>query len=192
MKTAKFSEIVKRCGEPSIYLTWLDPARDKTLKRAVAEHRLMTLHQELHGGKKDYGTVGFLKDRRAQLLVFPKSLRRFTDRKVIAVDYSLIAKDPPDTGVTSSAVAKKERRPVRAQPAIPPRHTSAEKIERPETKVIPRQKSLKPETNSTKKIAPPSPEKILAEVKRAVTELAAGKSVPAYERLRDLLKSSRT
>src|SRR3954471_3738578 len=111
MKTAKFSEVVKKCGEPAIYLAWVDPARDKTFKRALSEHRVMTLHQELHGGKKDFGSVGFLKDRHAQLLVFPKSLRRFFERKVIAIDYALIAKDPPETRVVDAKNAKKESQP---------------------------------------------------------------------------------
>src|ERR1700709_2540805 len=92
MKTARFSLVVKKCGIPEIYLAWVDPKRDRILKRALAENRVMTLHQELHGGKKDFGTVGFLKDRHAQILLFPKSLRRFADQRIIAVDYSLFAK----------------------------------------------------------------------------------------------------
>lgn len=180
MKTVKFSEVVKKCGEPSVYLAWVDPARDKALQRALAGHRVMTLHQELHGGKKDFGSVGFLKDRHAQLLVFPKSLRRFSGRKVIAIDYSLIAKDPSGTNAGSPEVTRKENRPVRARPTAE-RET---KISRPETKATPPQKSEK------LKASPPlSSEKILAEVKRAVTELSAGKSVPAYERLKRLLES---
>src|SRR3954469_5428657 len=116
MKTAKFAEIVKKCGEPSIYLAWVDPGRDKTLKRALAEHRVMTLHQVLHGGKKDFGSGGLLKDRRAQLLVFPKSLRKFADRKVIAIDYALIARDQLISG---GGLPKKQenRPPIAKRPA---------------------------------------------------------------------------
>src|SRR6476659_3032445 len=98
MKTVKFSEVVKKCGAPSIYLAWVDPARDKLLKRALGECRVMTLHQELHGGKKDFGSVGLLKDHHAQILLFPKSLRRFSDGKVIAIDYSLIPAEQLSSG----------------------------------------------------------------------------------------------
>src|SRR4051812_45116981 len=140
MKTAKFAEVVKKCGEPSVYLAWVEPARDKTLKRALAEHRVMTLHQELHGGKKDFGSVGLLKDRHAQLLVFPKSLRRFSDRKIIAIDYSLIAKDPSGTDTTAPDVTNRKKRPVHAQPAVRPPPTRKAEIEEPKPKLTAQQK----------------------------------------------------
>lgn len=175
MKTAKFSEVVKKCGGPSIHLTWVDPAKDKTLKRALNETRVMTLHQELHGGKKDFGSVGFLKDRHAQVLVFPKSLRRFSGRKVIAIDYSLIVDGQLSLAVDS--MVKKAKAPL--QVAVP-----ASPLRKPDLKVTAPPVSRSPKTGSS---PPANMKKLLAEVKRAVTELAAGKSVPAYERLKRLL-----
>ena len=188
MKTAKFSEVVNLCGEPSIYLSWVNPGRDKTLKRALAEHRVMTLHQELHGGKKDFASVGLLKDRHAQVLVFPKSLRRFSERKVIAIDYSLIAKDQ-----LSSEVVQSQRRETRTVAAKVPAEVARERESKISARKIKSPTVLKPaKTKTTLAVhaGPATPEKILAEVKRAVGELAAGKSVPAYARLKRLLEST--
>lgn len=188
MKTAKFSEVVKKCGEPAIYLAWVDPTRDKTLKRALSERRVMTLHQELHGGKKDFGSVGFLKDRHAQLLVFPKSLRRFADRKVIAIDYSLIAKNQLSAGVASLEKMEKETLAAREKSREQPQSAGKPKSERPKTKVAPPSKA-QPARRNPMKTSPGSDsvKKILSEVERAVTDLSAGKSVPAYNRLTRLL-----
>ena len=193
MKTAKFSEVVKKCGEPAIYLAWVDPARDKTLKRALSEHRVMTLHQELHGGKKDFGSVGFLKDRHAQLLVFPKSLRRFAERKVIAIDYSLIAKDQLSAGVDSLEKLEKETRAVRVKSRMEHRPARKSKSAPSKSKVAPRSKVQPARRNPPMKTLPDrdSVKKILSEVERAVADLSAGKSVPAYKRLTRLLEASR-
>jgi hypothetical protein len=185
MKTVKFSEVVKKCGRPSIYLAWVDPVRDRVLKRALSEHRVMTLHQELHGGKKDFGRVGYLKDRHAQLLIFPKSLRRFAERRVIAIDYALIASDSPVSGTAAGRTQPPERK-VRFSGARPSVQKPPAEKTRVETRPEPRNNS-----NQDKASLPPSNpvsiEKLTTEVRRAVSELGAGKSVPAYQRLQRLL-----
>ncbi len=58
--------------------------------KAHRQHRVMTLHQTVRGSTKDYGTIGLQMDAHAQILVFPRSLKKFSDRRVIGIDYSAI------------------------------------------------------------------------------------------------------
>ena len=185
MKTAKFSDVVKACGEPSIYLAWMNPAKDKALKRALTENRVMTLHQELHGGKKDFGSVGFLKDRHAQLLVFPKSLQKFSDRKIVAINYSLITEGALSAGTFQSGRPERrsgQKRAAAAQlsQAQKPLGEIAAKI----TVVTTPDQKVRG-NNSTQKAAEIG--KFLTEVRQAIAELSTGRPARAEERLRRLL-----
>ena len=185
MKSARFSLVVKKCGTPEIYLAWVDPKRDRTLKRALAENRVMTLHQELHGGKKDFGTVGFLKDRHAQILLFPKSLRRFAGQRIIAVDYALFAKGGMPVAGKEPEVPKKVRgKPLRQRP-----ESAADLKPEKDHLTSSGKKGVSALVASPTKTEPLALLGVMAVVRRAVKELAAGKSIPAYERLKGLLKS---
>lgn len=104
MKTARFTEVVKKAGAPETYLLWVPPKQDSAFQRAVKEHRILTIHQENVGTKKDYGMVGFHEEPNAQFLVFPKSLKTFADRRIIGINYDLLAKDS-----RSGAPSAKER-----------------------------------------------------------------------------------
>jgi hypothetical protein len=85
--------VVKKAGAPETYLLWLPPKQDSVFQRAVREDRILTVHQENVGTKKDYGMVGFREEPNAQFLVFPKSLKTFADRRIIGINYDLLAKD---------------------------------------------------------------------------------------------------
>ena len=110
MKTARFSNVVKAAGAPQTYLFWTPPKDDKTFQRALKEHRVMTVHQELRGSKKDYGSVGFREEPNAQYLLFPKSIRSFADQKIIAINYDLLAGEGADSKVSHST--KKADTPI--------------------------------------------------------------------------------
>jgi mannose-6-phosphate isomerase-like protein (cupin superfamily) len=94
MKTVRFSDVLNQAGEPDMHLLWIDPDKDKSLQKAIREHRVMTLHQ-FQGGKSDYAVVGFEKGVSGQVLIFPKSLKPFEGRKVIAVKYELLRSSSP-------------------------------------------------------------------------------------------------
>jgi hypothetical protein len=127
VKTARFADVVKTGGVPEIHLTWTAPAEDPVLKRAIREHRLMTLHQRTRGARKDYGTVGFEPGPNVQFLVFPKTLRRFAGRKVVGVQYDLFGSrlsalsDSPGVSAFPSRLKKKKTEAARpaTQPAKP-------------------------------------------------------------------------
>ena len=91
MKTARFGTVVAKCGKPSPHLAWVALEQDRELKSATAAHRVMTIHQIVRGGKKDFGTVGFNPGPQTQILIFPKSLKRFADQRIVAVNYDLLA-----------------------------------------------------------------------------------------------------
>jgi hypothetical protein len=78
----------------------------------------MTIHQTLRGGKKDFGTVGYEPGRATQLLAFPKSLRPFAGKRIIAIRYDLLLDEeksgssvpPVRRGGAKEASGRKPRR----------------------------------------------------------------------------------
>jgi hypothetical protein len=38
----------------------------------------------------DFGIVGFKESREARYLVFPKSLKRFAEKRIIGIDWALV------------------------------------------------------------------------------------------------------
>ena len=115
MKTARFATIVERCGPPALHVLWQAPERDTTLQSALKNNRVMTVHQETRGTKKDYGVVGFTGDAQAQLLIFPKSLQRFAGTRVVGISYDLLAKETPSTTVPVSLEKPRGRKRKPAQ-----------------------------------------------------------------------------
>ena len=85
--------IVEKAGEPTLHMQWVEPEQDPVLKKAIRENRVMSVHQSNTGTTRDFGTLGYIKDRLSQVLIFPKSLRRFADRRVVGIKYDLLAKD---------------------------------------------------------------------------------------------------
>ena len=130
--------------------------------------------------------MGHLKDRHAPILLFPKSIRRFAEQRIIAVDYALFAKggtsipgkDPP---VPEKVLQKSPR--WRFEPGSDPKR---EKANRPS----PQKTALPAAPASPAKIGALSLPEVMAVVRRAVNELAAGKLTPADERLKGLRMSN--
>lgn len=229
MKTVRFANVVEASGAPETYLLWTPAANDKVFQRALKEHRVMTLHQELRGSKKDYGQVGFHEEANAQFLVFPKSLRRFEDRRVVGIDYALfsqssraasnVTKVPRDRKVHHPKARHVSNRSVRDEgnvvkfssseapsaPAVEKKSdrelTTAEapREESPRTakkKTLRKAKSGKPvkdqpRESKTSANDPVASKRFVAEIEKAMRELRAGKSVPAYERLATLVRAAR-
>jgi hypothetical protein len=89
MKTVRFSQIVEESGRPEPHLLLVEPIKDRALQRAIKAHRVMTIRQET-AGKKDYGIVGFAEAVRGQVLIFPRSLKQFSGKRVVGINYDLI------------------------------------------------------------------------------------------------------
>jgi hypothetical protein len=97
VKTARFSNVVRECGEPSSHLVFLDPAKDAALQSAIKANRVMTVFQDAAGTRADRGVVGFEPGRQRQYLVFPMPLNAFAGTTIVGINYDLLkVVEPPD------------------------------------------------------------------------------------------------
>jgi hypothetical protein len=88
-KTARFSQVIEKCGKPQVYTLWQKPSTDRHLQAQLKNNRIMTILKTESG--IGFGIAGFKERRGATYLVFPKSLKQFADRRVIGIDWALIS-----------------------------------------------------------------------------------------------------
>lgn len=88
IKTARLSQLVEKCGKPQVYTLWQKPSADRHLQSQIKMHRVMTLLKSESG--TDFGIVGFKESREARYLIFPKSLKRFEEKRIIGIDWALV------------------------------------------------------------------------------------------------------
>jgi hypothetical protein len=87
-KQARFAEVVERCGEPHTYTLWQEPKKDRHLQSQVKQGHIMTIARTEKG--REYGMVGFFERKSALYLEFPKSLKRFADRRIVGIKWDLV------------------------------------------------------------------------------------------------------
>ena len=87
-KTARFDQIIEKCGAPEVYTLWQEPKSDRHFQMLLRNNRAMTIQQTDAG--TDFGVVGFVKRKGARYLVFPKSLKRFEGDRVIGIKWDKI------------------------------------------------------------------------------------------------------
>ena len=87
-KTVRFAEIVEKGGQPEVYTLWQKPKTDRHLQSLLKNNRVMTILRSESGS--DFGLVGFREAKGARYLVFPKSLKRFIDRRVVGIKWELV------------------------------------------------------------------------------------------------------
>ena len=87
-KTIRFAEVVEKAGKPDVYTLWQKPKTDRHLQSLLKNNRIMTVLQSESGS--DFGLVGFREEKGARYLAFPKSLKRFIDRRVIGIKWDLV------------------------------------------------------------------------------------------------------
>ena len=90
VKQVRFGKIVEAGGKPEAYLAFSDPDKDPSFMRAAKESRVVTIKQEPTSKRKDFGIVGYVKEKYATYLIFPKSLQEFSGQRVIGIDYSIL------------------------------------------------------------------------------------------------------
>jgi hypothetical protein len=88
VKTARFSQLVESCGKPQVYTLWQKPSADRHLQGQLKKSRVMTILKSESG--TDFGIVGLKETKDARYLIFPKSLKRFTDKRVIGIDWGVV------------------------------------------------------------------------------------------------------
>jgi hypothetical protein len=89
-KTARFSLVVETCGTPQVYTLWQSPKKDRRLQEQIRQAHIMTI-QKSEGGV-DFGCVGLIERKGALYLQFPKSLKRFADRRIVGIKWELVKK----------------------------------------------------------------------------------------------------
>jgi hypothetical protein len=181
MNTVRFTQVVEKSGKPEVYL--LMSETDKTFHDALEGNRIMSLVGGVDGAKTEYGLVGYDKKRRGQLLLFPRSLKPFTDSRVVGIKFDLFSEateSQPQAGSVAPRVkAKKsppekkkiEKKAVELKPPV--RATSK--------KVIPFPK--KPEDSDEEK----TPEQLRLLARQALRALEKNNSVAAYKLLKQML-----
>jgi hypothetical protein len=88
IKTARFSQVIENCGKPQIYTVWQKPSADRHLQAQIKKNRVMTILKSESG--TDLGIVSFKESRKARYLIFPKSLKRFVEKRIIGIDWALV------------------------------------------------------------------------------------------------------
>ncbi|HMJ07341.1 MAG TPA: hypothetical protein VK474_13870 [Chthoniobacterales bacterium] len=88
VKTVRFTVVVEACGAPEVYTLWQKPAADRRFQSLQKNHRLMTILQSEAG--TDFGVAEFCKRKGATVLAFPKSLRRFQDKRIVGINWELV------------------------------------------------------------------------------------------------------
>jgi hypothetical protein len=101
-KTVRFSKLVEEFGKPALYLPLADPAKDPKFKETAKENRVLTIKQDPTSKQKDFGIIGFLPEKFATYLIFPKSLEAFANARVVGIKYEDLADDtiaPPPSAM---------------------------------------------------------------------------------------------
>ena len=88
VKTHRFAQVVEKAGAPEAYTLWQKPAQDRHLQSLIKNHRVMTIYKS--DGGTEFGMVGFQERKGASYLVFPKSLKRFENKRIIGIKWDLV------------------------------------------------------------------------------------------------------
>jgi len=88
VKTARFSQVIEKCGRPQVYTLWQKPAADRHLQAQIKNSRVMTIQKSESG--TDFGIADFKGSKGATYLAFPKSLKRFADKRIIGIDWAFV------------------------------------------------------------------------------------------------------
>jgi hypothetical protein len=110
-KTARFKDLIERCGTPEAYTPWIDPRRDPHFQSAWRENRVLSIQQSPTGNTRDFGVVGFHKENNVAYLLFPKPLTEFEGRKIVGIAYEAVHTPPRGPVVKSSPKKKASPRP---------------------------------------------------------------------------------
>src|SRR5829696_1677150 len=119
--TVRFSAVVQASGKPDVYLPLADPKHDRNFMRAVREQRVLSLKQEPTGTKKDFGTVGFVPDKYVSYLIFPKSLARFAEKRIVGIKYDTLENASVAAPRPKAGTAGRSMKPAAPKPKPKPR-----------------------------------------------------------------------
>jgi hypothetical protein len=88
VKTVRFAQVVETAGKPEVYTLWLKPTADRHFQSLIKNHRVMTIQKS--EAATEFGIVGFKERQGASYLVFPKSLKRFENKRIVGINWELV------------------------------------------------------------------------------------------------------
>ena len=88
VKTVRFAEVVDKAGRPETYTLWQKPPADRHLQSQIKNNRVMTIQRTESG--TEFGIVGFKQAKETNYLLFPKSLKRFENKRVVGINWDLV------------------------------------------------------------------------------------------------------
>ena len=89
IKTARFSQVIENCGKPQVYTLWQKPSADRHFQSQIKNNRVMTILKSESG--TDFGIIGFKESKEARYLIFPKTLKRFAENRIVGIDWALVS-----------------------------------------------------------------------------------------------------
>jgi hypothetical protein len=87
-KAKRFADIVESAGKPEPCTLWQKPTQDRHLQSEIKNNRVMTILKTEAGS--EFGVVGFRESKGAGYLIFPKSLKRFENRRIVGINWDLV------------------------------------------------------------------------------------------------------
>ena len=118
-KTIRFGDLVRNSGRPHVATLWVDPEKDPSFSRAIAENRVLTVHADPASHKKEYGEIGFHREQGATYLVFSQPLPR-DQARIVGINYELTEEPPPPPKDLVSPIQVKPAKKQKAE-AKPPK-----------------------------------------------------------------------
>ena len=88
-ETVRFAQVVDTAGQPEPYTLWQKPSQDRHLQSQIKNHRMMTIQRSSDTGT-EFGIAGFKERKGAGYLVFPKSLKRFENKRIVGINWDLV------------------------------------------------------------------------------------------------------
>jgi hypothetical protein len=88
VKTARFAQVVEKSGDPEVYTLWQKPTADRHFQSLIKNHRVMTIQKSEAGS--EFGIVAFKERKGASYLAFPKSLKRFENKRIVGINWELV------------------------------------------------------------------------------------------------------
>ena len=87
-KTKRFADVVAAAGRPEVYTLWQKPRQDRHLQSEIKNNRVMTIQKSEAGS--EFGMVDFKEKKGASYLIFPKSLKRFENKRIVGINWDLV------------------------------------------------------------------------------------------------------
>jgi hypothetical protein len=120
-KTIRFGDLVRNSGRPEVVTLWVEPKKDRSFTRAVRENRVLTIHDDPKGHRKEFGQIGFHHEPGAIYMVFPKPLPDAPESRIVGINYQLAEDRPPEGPLARASPSRSAAKPNASRPRTEPK-----------------------------------------------------------------------